>query len=265
MHQFVKLYGASEPSTPSDSVFRVEGMNRANTKPGGLLRPNAVIVHTTGVTFSTGVKDAEALVMTGDAMAFDFRAVRQYIDKRLPYFGQAIVGQSGALFLLAGRQERVSHSLSLNPRYRHANWRDYARPLFGNGNTVAHGRDGDRVYDWWDARWPEHDSPVDLLGHMVPNNCLGVDFLPSPIDGSFADHQYRRMADLLDVWRRAAGIPVNRILGHEDVDPMGRGTVKKGGRILGYGWDPGKRFSWEKFREALASAEPPPEFAAAVL
>lgn len=265
MHQFVKVYGRSETDFPSDLVFRVEGMNRANTRRGGMASPDAVIVHTTGVTFSTQVENAEELVRAGELLAFDFRAVRQYIDKQLPYFGHAIVGQSGALFLLADRQERVSHSRGLDSRYLQANWRDYARPLFGGGKTAPHGRDGSRVYDWWDDRWPEHDSPVDLLGHLMPNECFGVDFLPSPLDGTFRDCQYESMATLLDVWRRASGIPVDRIMGHEDVDPMGRGTVKKNGRILGYGWDPGKHFSWPRFRDALASAEPPPEFAVAVL
>jgi hypothetical protein len=107
---------------------------------------------------------------------------------------------------------------------------------------------------WWSSVWNPKGarSPLDLFpkGAVSANSAhIGVEMLADTTGYGFTDAQYTSLAKLIvDIARRyklpITSAPSARLLGHEDVHPLGR--QNKGG-----GWDPGAhrdkpKFSWSR-------------------
>jgi len=191
-----------------------------------------LVLHSTGRTLA--VRCAE-YAHSDDPAAIDAAAVAWYRSSGFGYFGGYLVGCSGAVYRLAPDEVRTQHAAELDSRYKSSAWRAWAHL---DGRWQQHMRDPAQVWDWWDARWPGL-SPADLLG-MRPNDALGVDLLPLPTGRYSLEQvaQVRRLIHHLCAEHNVA--PTRRnVVGHEDVDPCSRGTVRRGGRIVGIPWDPG--------------------------
>jgi N-acetylmuramoyl-L-alanine amidase-like protein len=116
---------------------------------------------------------------------------------------------------------------------------------------------------WWSSVWNPKGarSPLDLFpkgGRSGNSGHIGVEMLADTTGYGFTNAQYEALAKLVkDIARRhklpIASAPSARLLGHEDVHPLGR--QNKGG-----GWDPGAhrdkpRFSWSRLW-SLVKANP---------
>lgn len=96
----------------------------------------------------------------------------------------------------------------------------------------------------WDARWGKK-SPLGLFPSKAPNeDYVGIECIPllaPQADGSlFTDAQYRSLAALLWDIAQRHGFSLDdrsRLVGHEDLEPLGRWYPAKSRRP--YGWDPG--------------------------
>ena len=101
----------------------------------------------------------------------------------------------------------------------------------------------EKLYPWWIERWPDLENPIKLpVWNGSPNvNSVGIDLLAhgnGAITSGYTQAQYKSLSRLIKSLCVYLDIPLERkyILGHEDVDPISRGS-KKGG------WDPG-HFDW---------------------
>ena len=100
---------------------------------------------------------------------------------------------------------------------------------------------------WWQKRWPFFKKPTDLACWAgYPNsNSVGIDLLAhgnGAITPGYTEKQYESLAKLVAALCKDLDISIKReyILGHEDVDPISRGTKTSG-------WDPGEKFDYDKF------------------
>lgn len=208
-----------------------------------------VVLHTPGRTFAGRVAEG---VDTMTA-AYGEAAVTRYARTGLEYFGHLLVTPSAHVFELAPVDRLAWHTARLSWHYKLDSWRELAKPL--GEDWARHGRDPAVVYDWWDARWGKAASPLDLTAgeRSINSISIGVDVLPFP-DGTYTDAQVEATARLCAQLCAAHGLePGPRtILGHEDVDPCRRGTVRRGERVVGVGWDPGRSWPRERFYDAVA-------------
>lgn len=191
-----------------------------------------IVIHTTGRTLTTR---ATEYASTDDPHKVDAAAVGWYRSSSFGYFGGYLVGLSGTIYQLAADDVRTQHAAELDGRYRTAAWRSWAHL---DGQWVQHMRPAAHVWDWWDARWGQ-SNPIDILGAR-PNDALGIDLLPG-LDGKYTHEQTAQVRRLVHALCASHGLPASRalVVGHEDVDPCSRGTVRRNGRILGIPWDPG--------------------------
>lgn len=104
----------------------------------------------------------------------------------------------------------------------------------------------------WKAKWPGVKSPSHLYPTVSPNDCtLGVELVPLLVRDSatktlYTPAQYSTLAKLLaDIAERhQIKLKGNRLLGHEDIEPLRRWSSPGG-------WDPGalrataQHFKWE--------------------
>jgi N-acetyl-anhydromuramyl-L-alanine amidase AmpD len=112
---------------------------------------------------------------------------------------------------------------------------------------------------WWKERWQNLKSPLDLppwKGGGPNGNSIGIDLLAhgnGAISKGYTKLQYQSLAKLIKDLTASTDVPISRehILGHEDVDPIARGTSKGG-------WDPGK-FDWDKLFDAIKPVHKIPE------
>lgn len=100
-------------------------------------------------------------------------------------------------------------------------------------------------FGWWKERWPKLKNPTKLEPWKTSPNLssVGIDLLAhgnGQITDGYTEEQYQSLAYLIRDLCERLSIPVERkyILGHEDVDPIARGSAKGG-------WDPGK-FDYDK-------------------
>lgn len=191
-----------------------------------------IVLHSTGRPLAVRCAEYAGSTQPADV---DAAAVAWYRSSGFSYFGGYLVGTSGTVYRLAPDEVRTQHAAELDSRYKSSAWRSWAHV---DGRWQQHGRDPAQVWDWWDARWPGL-SPPDLLG-MRPNDALGVDLLPTPA-GRYTDDQVAQARRLVHHLCAAHGLRPARgvVVGHEDVDPCSRGTVRRGGKIVGIPWDPG--------------------------
>jgi len=196
--------------------------------------PSRVIIHTTGRAFSGALES----ITVGDALD-------RYTRRRSPYYGHWLIDPLGGIAPMAPEDRRALHTGSLSRLYAARSWMEYGAP--GGAKTwVEHGRDPETVYDWWIARWPGRSGPLGLVpSRHVNGHSIGIDLLPG-LDGGYTVAQHGALMVLLQEICARHGLAYGReiILGHEDVDPVRRGTVRgRDGRIYGRGWDPG-RLDW---------------------
>ncbi len=106
-------------------------------------------------------------------------------------------------------------------------------------------------FKWWSDRWKGVvNKPTDLPSwiHSPNVNSIGIDLLAhgnGEITEGYTDEQYKSLARLIFCLCEDYSIPYEReyILGHEDIDPISRGSERGG-------WDPG-RFDWDKLFDLI--------------
>ena len=210
--------------------------------PARDLAPRAVVIHSTGRGLA---RYADARSATGDESAYDAVALDWYETSGFPYYGHILVGQSGVAHALAPESVVCWHTATLSRRYGATDWRKFAHPL--GGKLGRHGRQPHIVYDWWDERHGTDASPLDLLGgeRKVNQLTFGIDLLPD-LAGEYSASQMATAAGEIRRLCETHGIPFDRshVLGHEDLDPWRRGTIRRRGKVIGVPWDPGTRFNW---------------------
>ena len=97
-----------------------------------------------------------------------------------------------------------------------------------------------KQYDYFNARWPLQDLPVNFGVDPDPNNySIGIETLglgaPTADPAVYPDAMYKSLARLVADLSGRYSIPMKkgRVVGHEDVNPIGR-----------FGWDPAAGFDW---------------------
>jgi hypothetical protein len=198
-----------------------------------------VVVHTTG----RGLLRRVVGGVDGPGAAAARRYARGAVGD---FFGHYLIDHDGRVYALAHPERVALHTAALHRFYGSEGvpsdrWRMYCCPL--SERMQRHGRDEARVWDWWNARWPELASPVVMLGRNVNAAAVGIDLLPLD-DLTYTAAQVESCAVLVEALSEALRFSIEpmRVVRHEDVDPLRRGAVRKGDRILGVPWDPGP--SW---------------------
>lgn len=95
-------------------------------------------------------------------------------------------------------------------------------------------------YDYFRARWPGLDVPINFAVDPDPNNySIGIETLgfgaKSADADVYTDAMYKTLEQLVADLSDKYAIPLEKgwIIGHEDVNPIGR-----------FGWDPAPGFDW---------------------
>ncbi|WP_082805390.1 N-acetylmuramoyl-L-alanine amidase [Pseudomonas sp. BMS12] len=95
-------------------------------------------------------------------------------------------------------------------------------------------------YSYFNERWPTEDLPINFDTDPDPNNyAIGIetlDFGSKKHDSTvYTDKMYKTLEHLVTDISKKYSIPMikGRIVGHEDVNPIGR-----------FGWDPAPGFDW---------------------
>ena len=211
--------------------------------------PLGVVTHTPSVTFAKKVLDAFKAANGRDPSPAEFdQAAGQRFDaaKYQPNF---LIGLTGIVLVLDWDDQRTSHSGGLalecpaGDVYAANVWRQWASPSDGSG-WRKHGRDPLAVYDWWDRAFPSARSPLDVFpwGHY-PNEAVGVDLLPDPVTGQYSEAQREAWVKLVRALSKLHGFPVydRSVTTHSYASPCERGTVVRGGKIVGIHWDPDEK------------------------
>lgn len=97
-------------------------------------------------------------------------------------------------------------------------------------------------YEYFDARWPGADVPVNFDVDPDPNNhAIGIETMgfgaSTPDPNVYPEPMYASLRTLVSNLSQKYDIPMEpgRVVGHEDVNPIGR-----------FGWDPGAGFDWSR-------------------
>lgn len=161
-------------------------------------KPKGIVVHTTG----RGLLEQAKKRGNGDLKK---GALAWYAGTGMSYYGEFIIFHDGTVVRLAPEDKMTWHSADI--------------PASSPENLPA----------WWRERWPGLTGPVDILGtEHINSNSIGIDLLPTA-DATFTAAQLSALAAVVEKLRAKWG-PL-RVVGHEDVDPVRRGTPKP--------WDPG--------------------------
>jgi hypothetical protein len=209
--------------------------------------PLGVVTHTPSVTFSRKAYD-DFVARNGRAPGMEehdrHAAARFDVAKYQPNF---LIGRSGLVCILDTEDQRAQHAGGLalecpaGDVYSAGTWRDWASPSDGSG-WRRHGRDGRKVYDYWDAAFPGARSPLEVFpwGHF-PNEAIGIDLLPDPFTGIYSPRQREAYVKLVRLLAAAHGFRVSdrTVTTHTLCSPCERGTIRrKDGTIVGVHWDP---------------------------
>lgn len=175
-----------------------------------------LVYHTTGRNLPRTILSRTGL--EPGTRAFDDAVVNWYRSTGQPYFGNYLVGTSGAVYELATPDTWCQHAASLT------------------AEEVASAPPA-----WWKTRWPHLRHPTDLLNGSPHINAtsLGIDLVPHPGLELPDIHLPATLTAAAALGRSLAstyGLTVgpHHHLGHEDVDPWSRSTPGKP-------WDPGWR------------------------
>ncbi len=177
---------------------------------------NSIIIHTTG--YGAGLKRIKNNNNTVDKIG---EAYAKRMANVLKYKGHFLIDHTGKIWQFLPVTEVAWHT--------------------GSGKRKL--LQSEKLYEWWTERWPDLKNPISLpVWKGSPNvNSVGIDLLAhgnGAITSAYTQAQYKSLAKLIKSLCDNLEIPLERkyILGHEDVDPISRGS-KKGG------WDPG-HFDW---------------------
>jgi N-acetyl-anhydromuramyl-L-alanine amidase AmpD len=186
----------------------------------GLEKINSVIVHTTGY--------GKGLARLKDKHSGDLNIVGEEYAKRMAnisrYKGHFLIDHTGQIYQFLSLDEVGWHT----------------------GSNKKRKLKDDEPANWWKARWTNFKRPTDLPSWQgsSPNTAsVGIDLLAhgnGALTKGYTEKQYVSLAKLIEALCEDLNIPPERkyIVGHEDVDPISRGTKTSG-------WDPGK-FDWER-------------------
>jgi len=186
---------------------------------------NSIIIHTTG--FGAGLRRLR------DKYDGDLTKVGPAYAKRmaniLKYKGHFLIDHTGAIYQFLPLSEVGWHTGSSKRR----KLKDNKPPA------------------WWIRRWKGFKKPTDLPSwkERSPNAVsVGIDLLAhgnGTLTPGYTDEQYEGLVKLIGALCKDFNIPLERkyIVGHEDVDPISRGSKNSG-------WDPGK-FDWSKLMDNL--------------
>jgi hypothetical protein len=191
---------------------------------------NSIIVHTTG--FGPG------LDRINTRNKGNLKAIGADYAKRmagiLKYKGHFLIDHTGKIWQFLPLQEIAWHSSS------------------GKKKLLL----SESPFTWWAERWGEqYANPTELPSWKLGNlnlSTVGIDLLAhgnGTITKGYTKAQYKSLAKLATALADKLEIELKRdtILGHEDVDPLSRGTSKGG-------WDPGA-FDWGRFFSLLEGEE----------
>lgn len=188
-----------------------------------------IVVHTTGRRLS-------AIAAKNNPENLANGALQWYVSSGFQYYGNLVVAPDLTIDAMAPDEKATWHTRGLDRVYEQANWREFA---YNNkeGKLQRHGRNTAVVYDWWDARWGEESSPVDLLGGRSINPVTwAIDLLPKE-DGTYTENQLQLAAGLIAEKCVEFGLTEKAVFGHADIDPVRRGIVW-GEAAVGRDWDP---------------------------
>jgi len=242
----------------SGNATRIERTQRDLPERGK--KVHAVIIHTTG----SGIVGK---ALKKDLDPLDYAA--SYYARKNSYASHYLVGYDGT----------VVGTVPENLVAYHAGVSKGRRSIYqqGRGRWPRHVKRGKDIvdtgkhqarYDDWLERWPDLDSPVDLLpGRGVNSQTIGVDFL-APLPGE--KHPKTQIMwvralvmDIVDRYNLGTvsgslveelEIPKAAVLRHADVDPLARSTARGG-------WDP-PRYAFEALCAQLGIEAWTPEPAA---
>lgn len=194
---------------------------------------NSIIIHTTGY----GVGLQRIVKKHGDDLAQIGLSYAHRMASVLKYKGHFLIDHTGVIYQFLPLGEVGWHT----------------------GSSKKRKLRRDEPVQWWKDRWPNLKRPTDLdcWKENSPNyNSIGIDLLAhgnGAITKGYTKEQYDSLIKLIAALCEDLEIPTERkfIVGHEDVDPISRGS-KKGG------WDPGK-FDWATLIDGLNPEEPEPE------
>jgi hypothetical protein len=202
---------------------------------------NSIIIHTTG--YGAGLKrlkkaNEDAI---GNLNKVALGKIGKGYAKRmatiLKYKGHFLIDHTGVIYQFLPLKEIGWHT--------------------GSGKRIKLKRD--EPFDWWVSRWPDYKRPTDLPSWVEnsPNKVsIGIDLLAhgnGALTSGYTEQQYESLTRLIKALCEDLKIDVERklILGHEDVDPISRGSKRSG-------WDPGA-FDWDKLMNSLKEESDPVE------
>ena len=197
----------------------------------------AVVIHTTG----SGIVGK---ALKKDVDPLDYAA--EYYARKNSYASHYLVGYDGTVVGTVPENLVAYHAgVSKGRRsiYRQGRER-WPRHVKKGRELVDTGKSQPR-YDDWLERWPDLDSPLDLLpGRSVNAQTIGVDFL-APLPGERHPQEQvmwvrALVMDLVERYKLGTvsgsmvdelDIPKEVVLRHADVDPLSRSSARGG-------WDP---------------------------
>jgi N-acetyl-anhydromuramyl-L-alanine amidase AmpD len=194
-----------------------------------LSKINSIIIHTTG--YGVGLKrinerNTDELATIGSVYAKRMSSV-------LKYKGHFLIDHVGIVYHFIPLDEVAWHT----------------------GSSKRNKLKKEKPFDWWALRWKEMGYPTELPsweGNSPNKVSVGIDLLAhgnGAIVSGYTDKQYESLARLIKALCADLEIPVDRkyIVGHEDVDPISRGSKKAG-------WDPGK-FDYDRLLSLISIEE----------
>lgn len=194
-----------------------------NTKKRRLDLVNSVVIHTTG--YGVGL---QRIVKNQKEKEDGLKIIGEIYARRmanvLKYKGHFLIDHTGETWQFLDVDEIAWHS----------------------GSKQRSKLKKNKPFKWWSDRWKGTVSkPTDLPSwdHAPNINSIGIDLLAhgnGEITEGYTEDQYKSLARLIFCLCEDYSIPYEReyLLGHEDIDPISRGTEKGG-------WDPGT-FDWDK-------------------
>ena len=203
----------------------------ARGKKRSLGKINSIIIHTTG--YGAGLKRLKE--KHGDDLAAIGKDYAKRMANILKYKGHFLIDHVGVIYQFLPVSEVGWHTGS-NKRKKLKN---------------------DNPPGWWSLRWKDYERPTELPSWKSnsPNTVsVGIDLLAhgnGAVVKGYTKEQYDSLVRLVKILCEDLDIPTEKryIVGHEDVDPISRGTSKGG-------WDPGK-FDWDHLMVNLQPEELP--------
>lgn len=200
--------------------------HRKRTLKKRILPVKAVVVH------NTGEQDEDQIVKFYD------------LGKAMPHY---FITYLGAVYQFVDEGQIAYHCGMRTEEidlYQRNVWRAFTWPLGVFLPYLAPQKH--TAYAEWDQRWPGLASPMDVLGTQRTNGItVGIE-LQNPTSkirtqDQYTDPQYHAASELIACIAARHGLMVCQscVVGHYDLSPLRRATVKRGN------WDPGP-INWKR-------------------